>query len=351
MVRQTEDEIEDENYRYDKWLEEELLFKGDAIGTAVPVTVENIYDMKFPEDVWHVEGLIPKNGITVLSATPGSFKTWLLLEIAISTAQGKSLFGHFDTKETAVLMVDEENSYMLLNQRLKLLGAGRDLAIWFQVMQNYKLTDRLVDDLIEFCTLTKIGLVTFDSLVRIHNSQENDAGDMAEVFRQLRKITEAGITVLLTHHNRKPSGNPSNLSHEMRGSSDILAAIDCHLALVREDDKHLVLKQTKNRLSEEMQPIELVISASENKVEIKYAGNLEPTQSKKELLRELILEILEKQNKLNQRQIKLCLQKLDHNVNMRTLRDALELLEFEKSIVKAQGKRNAFEYSLNKDEA
>jgi hypothetical protein len=29
----------------------------------------------------------------------------------------------------------------------------------------------------------------------------------------------------------------------------------------------------------------------------------------------------------------------------------LELLEFEKTIVKAQGKRNSFEYSLNIDEA
>lgn len=350
MASQTEQEISDQNYEYDKWLEDNYLLQGDAIGDSVPISIKNIYDMEFPEDIWLVEGLIPKSGITVLSATPGSFKTWLLLELAICTSSGRNLFDEFETQKTSVLMVDEENGLMLLQQRLKLLEADPELDINFHVLTGFKLTDRLVNDLIEFCTLSKIGLVTFDSLVRIHDSQENDAGDMADVFQKLKRITEAGITVLLTHHNRKPSGSSANLSHEMRGSSDILAAIDCHLALVREDNNHLVLRQTKNRLSEEVQPIELVIESSPDKVTLRYAGKREASQNKREILKDLILEILENQSKLNQRDIRKKLLDINQNINMRTLRDILELLEYEKIIIKEQGSRNALEYSIAQED-
>jgi hypothetical protein len=85
------------------------------------ITLKELMTRRYPESEWVVESLIPE-GLTVLSAQPASYKTWLLLDIAIAVASGSQLSQTFDTTQSGVLVIDEESSERLLQQRLSLLG-------------------------------------------------------------------------------------------------------------------------------------------------------------------------------------------------------------------------------------
>lgn len=339
------------------------LFENDGIANELPADSKspdkseetftyglNLFSMselmarEYPDALWVVDGLIPE-GITVMSAQPASFKTWLLLDIATSVATGGTLFGHFPTQQTSVLMIDEENSARLLQERLKMLDAEYQLPIFFLVGENFTLDNKHVEAVIEFCEDNGIELITFDSLVRIHQGNENDSSDMSKVFAQLRRFTKAGINVLVTHHNRK-STTPDNLAQEMRGSSDILAAVDCHIAVSRDEKHHLVLTQTKLRFAEEYDPIEVEIVVSEDHLAINYTGTRKPPESKKTKTIAAIVAILETATELNQKELLAALDEAGHRVNAKTLRDRLNELVTNNRLTKSSGAGSEIRYSL-----
>jgi len=313
-------------------------------GTGL-MTLMELMTKDYPDAEWVVERLVPE-GLTILSAQPASFKTWLLLDLAISVASGNQLFETFDTSQSGVLMVDEENSERMLQQRMRLLGNQTELPIYFMVERNFKLEDAQISKVIKICKEKNIGLVTFDSLVRIHSSSENDSVQMSEVFAKLRRFTKAGINVLVTHHNRK-SGKVDNPSQEMRGSSDILAAVDCHLSLKRNREaKQLVITQTKVRLSEELEPFEMEIVVTDESVRFEYAGLSNFVETKRQKTMKCIFKILSDGNSINQKDILAELVDIDNKVSAKTLRSILEEMEADGELTTTSGKGSEKIYSL-----
>lgn len=311
------------------------------------IKMVDLMGREFPEAEWVVQGLIPE-GITILSAPPASYKTWLLLDIVASVATGKPLFDEFATEQTGILVVDEENNERLLQQRLKLLGSEKDLPVYFSIEQGFKLDDEHVTKTIEFCEYHDIGLVTFDSLVRIHGGEENSATAMAEVFHAIRRFTKVGINVLITHHNRKEKEGAESSAQSMRGSSDILAAIDCHLALKR--DKHnLTLTQDKLRIAEEHHPVELEAVTNNDSVSFEFVGLLQPPESKSEQQTAAILEMLDRPGSLNQKELVEKLKDAGHVANPKTVRNTLNDLVTQKTLTREPGKGNEIRYRINPD--
>ena len=92
--------------------------------------IDELMGQYYPEQEYIVDRLIPDASITILSGTSRSFKTYTLLEIAISVAKGEPLFGQFETLHGGVLVIDEENGERLLQKRLYQLGATVDLPIY-----------------------------------------------------------------------------------------------------------------------------------------------------------------------------------------------------------------------------
>ena len=309
------------------------------------ITLKELMSRQFPDSEWVVEPLIPE-GLTVLSAQPASYKTWLMLDIAIAVASGSQLFDTFDTTQSGVLMVDEENSERLLQQRLQLLGDDNELPIHFMVDKKFRLEDAKIGSVIRFCKDNDIGLVTFDSLVRIHSKNENDAVQMSEVFAKIRQFNKAGINVLVTHHNRK-GGNSENPSQDMRGSSDILAAVDCHLSLKRNrESKVLSITQTKVRFMEELEPFEMEVITNEESVRFEYMGLSDFAETKRQKTIRAIKELLADGKVLNQKDILVALEEANNKVSAKTLRATLKNMEANDELKGMPGKGSEILYSL-----
>lgn len=82
---------------------------------------------------WAVEGWLPDHSITFLVSPPESYKTWLLLDLAVSVAANVPFLGEFQVHAPGpALIIQQEDSHEGLTDRLALiieqkLGAVADL--------------------------------------------------------------------------------------------------------------------------------------------------------------------------------------------------------------------------------
>lgn len=143
-------------------------------------TISELMAQKYPDAVYIVDRLIPAEAITILSGQSRSFKTYALLDLAIAVASQKQLFGYFNTTQTNVLIINEEDGERLLQQRFRQLGMAHDeeLPIYISALNDFKLEDDQISQVLRVCEEKEINLVIIDSLIRVHSADENSAKDM-----------------------------------------------------------------------------------------------------------------------------------------------------------------------------
>lgn len=259
--------------------------------------IREILSQDFGEEEWLVESLISKQGITALSGNPGDYKTWVTIHIAICVSRCLSVFGKFQATKGGVLIIDEEDHLRLLKRRLELLGATETDNIHYISQGGIKVdTPASIGMIVDIVKEKNIKLVILDSLVRVHQQEENDAGGMAKVFSSLQKIITAGASILFTHHHRKQQGfGASNPGQSMRGSSDILAAVDCHLAMEKKrDEDRLIVRQTKLRQGELIPSFEVSILKNDlGPSGFEFAGGYDEKKQKSGEAAECVVALLE----------------------------------------------------------
>lgn len=305
------------------------------------ISIGELLSTEFPPNKWMIEKLIPDQGISIIASVPGNFKTWLILLMARCIARGEKFLDLFQCKQANVLMVDEENMLSLLKDRSLLLEITKDLPIYFCHQKGVLISqDKWVEKIINICRKKKIGVIFFDSFVRIHDAEENSAVEISKLFRQIKRFCQEGMTVILTHHERKEGANKGNAKNRLRGSSDILAAVDCHIAIRRKaGEKKLIIEQPKLRTDEEIEKFEITFEKSENKMEFRYLGIHSEQDLKKEQSKEIIINILgENKTGLLKGEIEKQV-KIEAEIGERITRLALkELIEEGEVIEKSAGK-------------
>ncbi len=266
-------------------------------------SIGDILTTDFGIEEWTVESLIPKQGMTALSGNPGDFKTWVTIHIALCLSRKGLVFGKFPAAQGAVLIIDEEDHIRGLKKRLSFLGAKDTDSIYYFSQSGIKVdmedARNMILDIVKEKNIT---LVILDSLIRIHSQEENAAGGMAKVFSCFQDIIKAGASILFTHHHRKQQGfAPSNPGQNMRGSSDILAAVDSHITIEQKRDEVdlLIIKQTKLRQDEELKPFEVKVlkEALDDKGKacpsgFEYAGGHDEKKKKAEEVAEGVVLLL-----------------------------------------------------------
>ena len=263
------------------------------------LSIKNISEMQFPDNEWLVEKIVPLQGITIVSGAPGSYKTWLIWQMAINIAEGARFLEQFQCNQSSILIIDEENHLRLVRDRFRMLRASTELPIHFLSQQGLSvLKNDSIKEIIEMCKNNNIGTVFIDSLVRISHADENDAQQMAKVLGVIKGFCQAGITVIVTHHERKEGINKGSGLNRLRGSSDIPAAIDSHVSVRKSKDnkKIILVEQPKLRMSEELEPFSISVTTEDDTIKFKFEGA--PVNELTNEIKELIIEILgEDENK------------------------------------------------------
>lgn len=311
-----------------------------------PISLAELMAMEFKDVEWLVEQLVPAESLVAISAAPGNHKTWLVLDIAVKVAKGEILFGKFPTSQTGVLIIDEENGIKLLRKRFQKLQKNYEIPVYLLSWKGFTLGGGNNEKILEFAKAHGVKLIIFDSLVRIHGEDENAATSMARVFSLLKNFNKEGITVIFTHHNRKQGMLRANPSQDMRGSSDILASVDCHLAIEHKSD-FLMITQTKLRQEEEIKPFKLQIVGDANEQKYVFSGEIDNAQEKRGKFKDAIQDFLKNENQPKyKKEIFDMLKKVGVFGGFSTFKTAVEEMMKDGTLFEKRGAKNKIYYSL-----
>lgn len=224
-----------------------LEFKCPVCGSEGVVLAENIINSVelvndgIPRVQWLIDGLIPEGSLVMITAPPGYFKTWIALKLARCIADGEEFIGR-KTERKLSFYIDRENPPQVLCERLKIITPSPNLFLWPLWKE-----PPLIDDVESYeKALPPEAFVVFDSLIRFHSAEENDAGEMKRIMFNFRRLGLQGRTILLIHHQGK------NWREGYRGSSEILGAVDICFAVERGPKENIIrLKNIKNRVRQE----------------------------------------------------------------------------------------------------
>lgn len=231
---------------------------------------------RLPAPVWLVNGLLVEGQRSMLFGEPGSYKSFLALDLALCIATGTSWHGH-ETQPGRVVYIAGEGKG----------GIGKRIMAW-KLYHGYT-GSAPISILGEAAQLLRgedvLGLIDaihtlpeapaaifFDTLARsIVGGDENSAQDMGKVIAAVDTLhSETGAHIFLIHHKARGGKNA-------RGSTAVPGGMDTMIDLSR-DGQIITMRCEKQKEAAEFQPMQLrfqVTLASENPLE--SSGVLIPT--------------------------------------------------------------------------
>jgi len=216
-------------------------------------------------------GLFPQIGVSGIVAEPGSYKTFICLDLCFKISQGKDWLLKYPTKKSNCLFIDEENNKKRLNKRINALLTSRDHTVpknlYFMCFSGINFLDPTwIKTLEETIITNNIRFIVIDSFVDVFNGDENSVQDVQPVMHTIRTLaTKTESHFLLIHHTNK-----SDKNKKYRGSSAFNGALDLLLQLERtngpeEKNPELKLYTAKARDIEHFEKhIELIFNPGNN---------------------------------------------------------------------------------------
>jgi hypothetical protein len=192
-------------------------------------------------EAWQVPGIILKGGVTILSGAPGDGKTWQALAIARAVGFGGEYLCR-QCEQAEVIILDRENPLSVMQSRWRTIFGGPapgHVKTWARYSGLGEVPMLGDSRLLE---IAKPGrLLVFDALIDFHTADENSSTEMQPVLDEVRKLADAGASVLVLHHRGKSDTSRS------RGSSAIEAGADVACSLIKDSEGFLTLDVWKTR--------------------------------------------------------------------------------------------------------
>jgi RecA-family ATPase len=206
--------------------------------------LKELQTMTFDPITFLVPGLIPADGTTLICSKPKVGKSWLLLDIALSSTADRYILGQIKAVQGDVLYLALEDSLRRLQQRAtKLLPTftgewPEDLTIatqWRRVDQGG------LDDTRDWVTTTRqkgrrVAFIAVDVLkmVRPRPQAGKQAYDLDyEAIMGLRQLSlELSVPILIAHHTLKAEAE--DLIDKVSGTLGLTAAADTIIVIERQ---------------------------------------------------------------------------------------------------------------------
>ena len=192
---------------------------------------------------WMIDKVLPVGSFSALFGPPGSFKSFIALDIAEAIATGRTWMGNEVSEQGAVLYLCGEG-FGGVGARIKACKQHHqtvDGAPIYVIRHQLNLRSSVEDfnglmlavEHLVIDTGINFKLIIIDTLARAFGGgDENSASDMMQFVvtcGHIQKIVQDAALMLL-HHSGKDS------SRGMRGSSALLGAVDSELELIRFED-------------------------------------------------------------------------------------------------------------------
>jgi len=193
-----------------------------------------------PTEILH--GCLYQGGKILIAAASKARKTWVLLDLMLSVANGRDWLG-IQTTQKNTLFLDLELMKFETATRLDQIRAARGIEspdgvhVWN--LRGHALTlARLKPTILDYCKEHDIGLIAFDPYYRLgEGCDENANGEIAKFLALLEAIAhETGAAVALTHHFAKGNSGVKNSIDRMSGAGTFARDPDALLSLTEQEN-------------------------------------------------------------------------------------------------------------------
>lgn len=196
---------------------------------------------------WAVSDWLPDKSITFLVSPPESYKTWLLLDLAVSIATGTPFLGQFQVNtKGSVLIIQQEDSHEGLTDRMALIVEQKlnslpkfdngewqvspipDIPIYVHPSRMLKFDNKKVlEELEEQIKIIQPKVILIDPLYSTTSTVDNYMADLANQMMILKTWRDKyGCSFVLAHHSKKNVDIDSTAREDSWGSQFLNAFLE-----------------------------------------------------------------------------------------------------------------------------
>ena len=218
------------------------------MGTVVPVLVpRQLLNIESWDDIedepveYLIDGVLPKRGFIALFSPPGSYKSFVAMDMAEAVATGRPWMGRDVPTAGGVLIIAGEG-HGGIGARIRACKKHNRTPVGAEIYvlraainlrssaEDFDLLVLSIKDLMEK-TGVQFELVQIDTLARAFGGgNENNSEDMGAFIHNMGRIQRIlNCALMIIHHAGKDS------SKGLRGHSSLLAAVDSQLEIIKID--------------------------------------------------------------------------------------------------------------------
>jgi RecA-family ATPase len=236
-----------------KWVEEENI----PIATVLPNPIDalQLLDADLPRPRELVCGVLHQGSKMVIGGGSKTFKTWTLIDLAVSVATGSPWWG-FNTNQGRVLYMNFEIQDPFFKQRLVEVCVAKDCRLEEGQFSYWGLRGkaadlrRLMPDIIAKLKDSGYSLIIFDPVYKgLGNRDENKAGDIASLLNEIESLAvQTGAAVAFGHHFSKGNQAKKDSIDRIGGSGVFARDPDTILTMTKheQDDAFTVDSVLRN---------------------------------------------------------------------------------------------------------
>jgi hypothetical protein len=222
-------------------------------------TVADAYKDRRPTR-YLIDGILPTPSVNVWYGAPGSRKSLLLADMAVTVVAGaRWLPGgneEYVTIASRVLWIDTDNGNDVSQERFaafaKAKGLTAESPLFYISMPDPWLFAADINsqmDLRATIARLNVNLIIIDNLGNITGDIDENSAQMVRVMSPFRQIADdLNVAFILVHHQRKGGANGGRSGDALRGHSVIEASLDFAVLVTTEDGSDITsIKCTKAR--------------------------------------------------------------------------------------------------------
>ena len=247
---------------------------------------------------WLVDDWLPDKSITFLVSPPESYKTWMLLDLAVSVSAGVPFLGKYRVNNPGpTLIIQQEDSHSGLTDRLALIveqklnalpklgetewtvPAVPDIPIYVHPDRQLRFSDKKVlEEMERQIAQIKPRVIMIDPLYSTTETTDNYMADLANRMMILKTWRDKyGCSFLIAHHSKKNLDPDSTAREDSWGSQFLNAFLEAGWQVRRNQRlaQNEIIVRRHSKVMGNQSPISLTFDIS-TKYPMKYIVTARP---------------------------------------------------------------------------
>ena len=209
-----------------------------------------------------IDGLLRVGEVMNVIAAPKVGKSWLVYNLALSTACGREFLGYRASKNLKVLLIDNELHWEELAWRMKQVASNMNVnprdSLQVSCLRGMDISLSGIEKLLDEIQGDQFDLIIIDALYRVlpQGASENDNAQMTQLYNRLDQIAgKSNSAVICIHHTSKGSQGGKDVTDVGAGAGAISRAADTHLVIRPHRDEPYFVIDALTRSGQSPEPI------------------------------------------------------------------------------------------------